>query len=402
MLYLNAEDPSFESILTQYREDIEAFIGSKGTFLDVVILYDGPGDGDTTRYLVQPDGAYSPNQNSWNLGELNMGHRDTLASFVEWVMERYPAENYYLSIDDHGDGVYGISVDSTSNNDLLTPDEVYAALKIATLNGDPNLRIGILDYEACLMGLTENAYDLREWVDYVVFSEQISWGINTYPLYFHDLAADDTPLQVGRRIVDRYYAEALATNNGRGYPHTISLIDTSQIGTVSTAVSDLGNALLSTSTITDVRNARSRSQAFAADIDATNPRRAEYIDLWDLADEVMDLAAPQAAAVKAAVDTAVVHERHASGGASGYIWDHSGAHGLAIYYPPTKSSSAFAGYAGLYQMCQDGTWDEFLDWAVPSGDRRGMSANRAEIKLTDSEDAFAFKYIYLPAVLRME
>ena len=53
-------------------------------------------------------------------------------------------------------------------------------------------------------------------------------------------------------------------------------------------------------------------------------------------------------------------------------------------------------------MCQDGTWDTFLDWAVPSGDRRGMSANRAEIKLTDSEEAFAFKYVYMPAVLRMK
>jgi len=430
MLYLNAEDASFEELLTQYRRDIEAFIGSKDAFLKVVILYDGPGRGDTTLYLVQPNGVYESNpdhssgfsyQNRWDSwagsNEHNMGDRDTLATFVDWVMERYPAENYYLAIDDHGDGVYGISIDPTSDDDLLTPDEVYAALRSATRDGDPNRRIDILDYEACLMGLAENAYDVREWVDYVVFSEQISWGINTYPVYFRDLAAADTPLTVGQRIVDRYHAQALAANYGRGYPHTISLVDTSKMVAVRNTVTDFGNTIKATNTEARknaINTARNNAQAFAADMDATNPVRAEYIDLWDLADEASSrgLAALQAAAIKVAVSAAVVHEHDASGGASGYIWDHSGAHGLAIYYPPTKSSSAFSSYCpnpdgddvcdtpNLYQMGYDGTWDEFLNWAVPSGTRRGMSANRAEIKLT-GDDAFAFKYVYLPAVLKM-
>ena len=403
MLYLNAEDPNFEDILTQYRTDIQAFIGSKSTFLNVAILYDGSGDGDTTRYLVQPNGNYTLGTNMWNLGERNMGHPDTLENFVSWAMDQYPAENYYLAVDDHGDGVYGVSWDSTSNNDQLTPPELYSALKSATHNGAR--KIDIFDYEACLMGLAENAYDLREWVDYVVFFEQISWGINTYPVYFGDLAATDTPLDVGRRIVDRYYAEAIAANNGRGYPHTISLIDTSKMAGVSTAVSDFGDVLRATATITDITDARYDSQAFAADMDATNPMRAGYIDLWDLADEAgaSGLASSQAAAVKSAVDAAVVHARHASGGASGYIWDHSGAHGLSIYYPPTTSSSAFDSYVApsIYQMSRDGTWDEFLKWAVPSGTRRGMSASRSEIKLT-GDDAFVFKYVYLPTAMKMK
>jgi len=400
MLYLNAEDPGFVSILNGYRTDIEGYIGSKSDFLTVAILYDGPGANDTTRYLVQPNGNYTLGTNKWNLGERNMGHSDTLANFVTWAMDQYPAENYYLAIDDHGDGVYGISWDATSDNDQLTPPELYSALKSATQNGDR--KIDILDYEACLMGLAENAYDVREWVDYVIFFEQISWGINTYPLYFQDLQANDTSLSVGQRIVDRYYAEAVGANYGSGYPHTISLIDTSQMAAVSAAVSGFGDALQATANVNNVTDARDNSQAFAADMDATNPLRAEYIDLWDLADNARGLAPSQAAAVKSAVDAAVVHERHASGGASGYIWDHSGAHGLSIYYPPTKSSSAYDDYVApsIYQMSRDGTWDEFLTWAVPSGNRRGMSASRSEIKLTGVGDAFVFKYAYLPTLMK--
>ena len=404
MLYLNAEDPLFEDILTQYRTDIEDSIGDKSDFLTVTVLYDGSGANDTARYLVQPNGNYTPGLNQWDMGELNMGDANTLANFVTWAMDQYPAENYYLSIDDHGNGVYGISWDQTSGDDQLRPDEVYTALKAATYNGDPNRRIGILDYEACLMGLAENAYDVREWADYLVFSEQISWGINTYPVYFSDLAATDTPLAVGRRVVDRYHAQAM-TAGGRGYPHTISLIDTSKMANVRNTASNLGNALQATATITDVKNARNSSQAFAADDDATNPRRAEYIDLWDLADKASSLASTQAAAVKSAVTAAVIREQHASGRVSIYTWDHSRAHGLSIYYPPSKASSAFGSYVAtspyLYQMSRDGTWDEFLQWAVPGSIRRGMSANRAGIKLAEEGDAYVFKYVYLPAVLRM-
>ena len=407
MLYLNAEDASFEQTLTQYRKDIEAFVGTKSAFLNVVILYDGPSnsglsDSGTTRYLVQPGGNYVVGTNKWARGELNMGDPDTLADFVTWAMDQYPAENYYLAVDDHGDGVYGISFDSTSNNDQLTPGELYSALKGATRNGAR--KIDLFDYEACLMGLAENAYDLRGWVDYVVFSEQISWGINTYPLYLSDLAATDTPLQVGQRIVRRYHAEAMVANGGRGYPHTISLIDTSKMGAVSSAVSGFGNAIkaIDTQTRKDAINgARGNSQAFAADNDATNPTRAEYIDLWDLADKASSLVPSQAAAVESAVDAAVVEERHANGGYGGYTWDHKGVHGLSIYYPATKSSSAFIHYTApsIYQMSQDGTWDEFLAWAVPSGDRRGMNASRTQSKLAGG-DAFASRYIYLPTIFR--
>jgi hypothetical protein len=328
-----------------------------------------------------------------------MGHPDTLANFVTWAMDRYPAEHYYLAVDDHGDGAYGISIDRTSNNDQLTSRELYAALKIATRNGAR--KIDIFDYEACLMGLAENAYDLRQWVDYVVFSEQISWGIDTYPRYFSDLAATDAPLAVGRRIVDRYHSGALAANGGRGYPHTISLIDTSQMETVRSAVSALGNALRGGSTPAAINAARGRSQAFAADMDATNPSRAEYIDLWDLADEAQSLASVQATAVKTAVQAAVVHQRRASGAISGYTWDHSGAHGLAIYYPTSQSSSAFQVYVGpnLYYMSVDGDWDAFLEWAVPAGIGRGMFASRSQVKLS-GDDAYAFKHVYLPLSLK--
>ncbi len=225
MLYLNAEDSSFANILTKYRTDIESFIGAKRSFLTVTVLYDPPGNTGITRYVVQPNGNYTNGVNRWTLAEANMGDPDTLNNFVSWSMDQFPADNYYLAIDDHGNGAYGISFDATSLNDPLTPPEVYSALKAATQNGAR--KIDILDYEACLMGLAENAYDVKSLVHYLVASEQISWGIDTYPTYFRDLTSNTSPLTVGQRIVTRYSATASAA----GYPHTMALIDTTQLGT---------------------------------------------------------------------------------------------------------------------------------------------------------------------------
>ncbi len=407
MLYLNAEDRSFEPILKRYIADMQTALVGKTSFMTVAVLYDGPGMSDTVRYLLQPSGNYVDGVNRWPMGELNMGDPDTLARFANWALDQFPTENTYLAIDDHGHGVFGISWDRTNGNDNLTPPEVYSALKDATRNGDR--RIDIFDYEACLMGMAENAYDVREWIEYVVFSEQISWGLNTYPVYFSNLTGVSTTLQVGQRIIDRYSAAA----NAAGYPHTISLIDTGQMAGVKQAVTDLGNALVATANITDVTSARNASQAFAADNDATNPALADYIDLWDLADKTSGLSGVAAAAtqVKNAVTSAVIAERHASGVIDGFNWNHAGAHGLSIYYPATNASSAFRDYTAprLFNMSADesgidGRWDEFLLWAVGTGgggtstglgggDRRGLSSTRfLQPKLGGAT------FVYLPLV----
>ena len=409
MLYLNAEDRNFETTLRGYLSGIEQFIGSKQNFLRVVALFDGPNNGDTWRYVVQPNGNYTDGVNRWHLGEVNMGAPSTLAGFANWAMDQYPAAHYYLAIDDHGHGAYGISWDHTNGDDALTPPELYSALKDVTRNGAR--KIDIFDYEACLMGMAEHAYDVRNWVDYVVFFEQISWGLSTYPHYFSDLTAADTPLTVGQRIVSRYHTQAVDA----GYPHTISFVRTDRMPTVKQSVTNLGNALVATGNITSVRTARNTAQAFAAANDATNPLVADYIDLWDLADKTAGLpgVATAAASVKTAVVNAVVAEQHSSGTIDGYYWNHTGVHGMSIYYPAYNATSAFNDYVAprLFQMSHDesgidGRWDEFLRWAVTiggngasdglgGGDRKGMNSGRfLQVKMGGA------RFVYLPLVLR--
>jgi hypothetical protein len=114
--------------------------------------------------------------------------------------------------------------------------------------------------------------------------------------------------------------------------------------------------------------------------------------------------------VRAAVDEAVVAERHVSGGVrqgnSTFFWNHSRAGGLSLYYPLDRSSQAFSSYTApsLYQISNDGTWDDFLRATVPGGgggggDRGGMSSSRAEDRQL-SGDTFVSLPLYLPLIRR--
>ena len=76
---------------------------------------------------------------------------------------------------------------------------------------------------------------------------------------------------------------------------------------------------------------------------------------------------------------------------------------MAIYYPLSTSSSAYSSYVAaspLYLMSADGDWDAFLRWVLPVGTRRGMFSSRVQPKGGRDEDAFVYRYIYLPTALR--
>ena len=92
------------------------------------------------------------------------------------------------------------------------------------------------------------------------------------------------------------------------------------------------------------------------------------IDLWDFADKVSSVIAlndvrSSAAAVKRAVDNAVIFERHGSDPSQG---DHVNAHGLAIYMP--QRISEYNENYNTIDFAKDSEWDEFIKayWLIPA------------------------------------
>ena len=106
-----------------------------------------------------------------SLGEVDMGSLETLTSFVTFVMQNYPATYYFLDMWDHGGGYRGVCWDESSGNHL-SPHDVETAVASA----ESIERVQVVGFDACLMGMVEVCYELKDVTDVVVGSEMLTPG----------------------------------------------------------------------------------------------------------------------------------------------------------------------------------------------------------------------------------
>lgn len=415
ILYLNGEDQKcvqneqpdscWDKNYEQSITGIEEFIAQKQDFLNVVVLLDGPNYGgvasDVRRYVVQPNGQYTEGVNKWALPEANLGDPQVFADFVKWAMVNYPAEHYFVSIDDHGDGIQGIGWDHTGADgakidDQITPTELRAALKDITNQGQR--KIDIFDYEACLMGMVENAYDLKEYVSYVAFFQPISWTSLNYPEYLRDMQQTDDALTVGKRIIQTYPVSQ--------QPYSFALIDLSAMSDVRQKLDAFADALRNVGENDKLAQVRDTVQAFNGEPDKGNAASdGTYLDIVDLADKVaaQGIATAEAAALRTAVTAAVMQTKAVkSGTVNDAVWDYSNFHGLSVYYPKTQTTQ-LNNYQKSYLMTRDGTWDEFLTYFF-TGKQPTRPSNVPEVLEEkpdpDSASVQVINVVYLPIVER--
>ncbi len=101
-----------------------------------------------------------------DLGTKDMSDKRTLKDFLQYVKENYDAEHYMIIFDDHGGGWRGCCVDEVNGAGSLMPvQDIRSAFEEVGLHPD------IVVFHACLMGMAEVAYELKDVTDYVVASE---------------------------------------------------------------------------------------------------------------------------------------------------------------------------------------------------------------------------------------
>lgn len=399
MIYIAGDNNlcnSYPVLIDRMEKELGARIGPDG-FLNIAVLYDrSPGfcnSGNTTRLLIQPNANYQDNVNRWDMGEVNMGDPNTLTNFAKWAMQNYPADHYYLAIDNHGGGIDGVAWDDTSDHDPITNDELYSALKEITNNGQT--KIDIFAYEACLMGLYENAYDISAFTKYIFFFSTVAWtNAASYPGYLghENFTATTDGRGLGEIMLD-------VTYNAVQSPMVLSLVDSSKMPALFDAVNGWADALQTHLGGPNIAEARNVAQKIDADGNNRLMDNDFYVDLWSLADSMATrgFAADQSNAVKTAVSNAVlkVNYRPAS---AGVPVNYAGAHGLTIYWPQWAYGS-FSKYVGdqIYTSTRTGRWDDFLLAFTGGGSKRpGLPSSYGPIEKRPTETQPTSFQIYLP------
>lgn len=367
LLYLDGDyvDPASSSLKAAVDDLVRAIGQAPNSNVSVAVLHDGPVPGDSVRYLQQ-DGQLLkvPADATWP-DEVDMGDLQTLTDFVTWGKREAPAEHYYLAIADHANGIDGIAWDRHNNQDsYLSNADLRRALELSSaVDGRP---IDVLHLDGCLMGLLENAYQMRGLANYLISSQNLAWDAFAYSSYRKAIVSDMAPDRLATQIAG-LYRDAVGA-----LPYTIAALDLSKVVDVKDKTDALAIALRNHIRTTGNPSQSLRPadvQTFDADANRLVEATDEYIDLGHWADliagQVSDSTVRQAAAALSAAlvegQGLVLLEHHGSGLINSNPVNLNNARGVAIYFPVQPTTKTYRHYTQAdLDFVRDTSWDTFL------------------------------------------
>ncbi|HEY52890.1 MAG TPA: hypothetical protein G4N94_05480, partial [Caldilineae bacterium] len=229
MLYQDADDKVLEKDIYVDLNEAER-IGSSDN-VHIVAQVDryrrgfrGDGDWDTTkRFYVtyDPDLNRVSSQQIADMGELNMADGDTLADFVTWAIETFPADKYALILSDHGMGWPGGWSDKDSggrgddNIALARNGDQLFLMELDQALGEIRERTGLekfdlIGLDACLMSHVEVYDALAPHARYAVASQETEPALGWAYAGFLDALVKNPGISgkdLSRLIVQSYITE---------------------------------------------------------------------------------------------------------------------------------------------------------------------------------------------------
>jgi hypothetical protein len=267
-----------------------------------------------------------------DLGQVDMANPNTLINFVQWATMNFPAMNYALVIWNHGGGWEGVCQDDNFGDTTMSMAGLQQAL--TSIREDLGCNLNILGFDACLMQMTEVAYQIRGTTDIMVGSEEQVPGLGwPYKDILSNLTSNPfvSETTLASNIANLYVKEY---QSGGDEPTcnsvTMSAVNVNQLATnVAGATSILAGALINNlgTYYKQIDNAIGETQ-FYGDPD--------YRDLYNFCTQIqsqVNVPAVDSAAqsVMNAITSTVIADWYGSGD--------PGSHGLSIYLTDNPLSS---------------------------------------------------------------
>ncbi len=325
---------------------------------------------ETRRYVVQRDltddivnfTEYTEDEDMWSLGELNMGHPDTLSDFLDWSLTNYPTEHYLLVMWDHGTGIFS-SRGTRGKNDtrafcedqtsqcsmtLWQLDEVLNDKKELAKNN----KIDIVGFDMCWLGHVETAYEIMDSVDYLVASsdEEPDVGWNYGPL-IGALSADPqmSPREFAVQITELFIDEFKGYSNVDYLTQaTVDLaeLNNTLIPKLNTFAKELTANMIEYRSL--ITQARTRTDEPVG--------KSIYADIYHFAELIWNTSALPAGLRESAFEVMTDFDKIVI--AEGHGTSHPNGHGLSIYFPRTQNSY-YSQYDDVLDFAAE-SWDEFI------------------------------------------
>ena len=314
---------------------------------------------------------------------LDMGEAGTLASFVRWATENYPAEHTALVLWDHGGGpAGGYGFDQIYHFDSLSLDEMAQAMQDAGFGGERKL--DWVGFDACLMASLETMSAWQPYAELFVGSEEVEDQYGWDYAFLDELAHTADARQITTAIVDAFgrFHEKLADTTGTEPNATLAAVDLAGIDAIHAALDDVSEAVLADFARDDfsvVARARERCRSFGASGGSVTTTGAPLVDLGDLAERLGSKHRAEAEALLAAIDDAVFAN----------ATNLTGAHGITLHFPLTEGSAAqvapptqsFGRMLDEYSLQEQSAAQD--SWGLP---RLSTDGDSLTLQLSESQD----------------
>ena len=348
-VYMAGDNTLYEEVTDDLNE--MKMVGSNSN-LEIVALTDQLLGNDSHAYHVVKHGVEETSLSEINAtweNEIDMGDGETLKDFMVWATTEYPAKRKILVIWDHGSGWKKVAEDQGSH---LTVPEIRQSIEdYRQITGDPPLTL--IGFDACLMGMFEIAYELKDQAEMIHGSEAYEplegW---TYNHLLYKLDQQTTNSELAYHIVNDYIESYRNGSVYTSYSVTAAVVDTSKLEDVGEKLEDFSGQINSVLPVyrDQVSYARDQTQRYDQ-----NP---DYRDLYDLTINVQNRIPVSdmieySKELQDSINDAVIAEDH---------WQKPGklpverAHGLTIYFP---TDGAETGYDDL--LISNSKWFEFIN-----------------------------------------
>lgn len=321
----------------------------------------------------------------------------SLREFLISAIKAYPADQVLLSLVGHGGGwspdlypgqpsfhegkpsadpLGGMLWDESSGSSLSTKELGDALRESKAATGK---KIDLLYLDACLMAMSEVAYEVYDNANFLLAAESWSWTSFRYDQHLAILDGSLSAEEIGKRWI-AHEAEELTGNEAThhvNYPFTYSLLDLTLLPQLLEMEDGLADALIES--INSQQDGKEKIQAafeasacFDGDQNYIIDNNDYYCDLHSFAVQLASqfgagtLVAQQAVGLKEFIQNSIrKDEKNNPGrpwGNREQEWNWGELGGVSIYLPLGADDWKRAFYNGAFvKSAADGRWDEFLN-----------------------------------------
>ncbi len=216
LAYYGADTNLEPGLLNDFNE-FETAGGSDDRVRVIVMMDRHPGfsdaSGDWTDTRLFEAGTTLGSVKLAELGELDMGDGETLARFLTWGIQHYPARNYAVAFGSHGAAWQGLISDETDGDNILSLAELQAAFD-TTIAATGIEQFDLLINDACSMSSVEYHLATAPYfrVSYaspeIIVDPALDMGLFTELLR----EGQSDPTAIGERLIDKYLDQDVAAS----------------------------------------------------------------------------------------------------------------------------------------------------------------------------------------------